>query len=883
MATPATLNTWLDQLSSSILNQHPATAQKRNKLQVAFRRRVNRHSYGRTNQFEVSEKLDGLEEKFQILTLDNLSDALHQRRSELKDYEHHWLPDALDLLLHLSGDPARISRVIKLYHVSPKIGSSPPLKWKDILADDPIDRNDLLWRVPDFKDHSDSGYDDEDEFSNTPSSPPSARKSRTQIRSPQLTQPDKLVYDIDVQEDAVDVLQEIETRNVLQSRRMTELQLVREVIFVLRGLPSTLFVQEQGVYHLNSSLSVRGIVGEVLHHIAERIFALRLCIDQISQWLTKDSECLYITTMKSAAELCVQHFSAALDRIQENLVDSKENFVVSITQVIDAVEDLSLEVQAIAHFLELVEPQDPINFLEVLYKSTSDVQLLGEPRSYQALLSILLPSLTAYLQPVWRWIESGAVEQEPGFFVKVRATKINLRNLWNEQFTAERTGSDRPLYFLLDSLDKVLSCGKTAAFIHHLELNFVSMPQARRIRLQFETSLKALASDLQIPFAAAFESLWQEHISSLLQEHTANLKFLLDTNCGFTYSFDAIDMIYLGQGGAILADVEDKIFAKIDRCTNSWNDRFLIADLLEEAFEANGSPRLADAITVRSTYTSSETMQNRRRSVHILNAVAFEYNPPWPIANIIGDDSMGAYQRVALILMQVRRAKYCLERTGYTCASTLPLSEQVGLTDQKFAQLQAFTLGNFVNTLYSHLATTIIPPLTKSMRSSMVNASTMNDMIEAHQQYITRLELSCLAAPRLKVLRQALLTLLDFCIRFSDLVSDLTAAKQDSSDHGTGSFRSARSYHRTHSTARDVATSDSDDDYDGMGNAVEDVHAFRRPVKATTSVKELRELKEQFTKQLDFFVAGLRGASRGAQHAQDLEGLADRLTWNTKL
>ena len=84
MATSSTLNQWLNELSASILKSESKSSPRAKKLQDNFRREVRRHTNSRTNQFEVIEHLDGLEEKFQVLSLDNLADALHVRRNELK-------------------------------------------------------------------------------------------------------------------------------------------------------------------------------------------------------------------------------------------------------------------------------------------------------------------------------------------------------------------------------------------------------------------------------------------------------------------------------------------------------------------------------------------------------------------------------------------------------------------------------------------------------------------------------------------------------------------------------------------------------------------------------------------------------------------------------
>lgn len=880
MATPATLNTWLDELSSSILNQKFAPKQNRKKLQDTFRRRVKRHSYGRTNQFEVVGKLDGLEEKFQILTLDNLSDALQQRRIDLKEYEHHWLPDVLDLFLHLSGDPARNSRLLELYRVPPRIGTPPPLRWKDILADDPIDRKDPLWRVPDFRDQSDSGNDDGDSFSSAPSSPLSARKTAEQKHNLGVSRADDILYGAHDGGDVTRTLHELGSWRTTQSTQVTEMQLIREVIFTLRGLPSILFVHEKSNYHFNPTFSVLGIPTAFVHSISNRVVAIRLHIDQIQQWLAEASTHTYIAAMKNATESIFAQFSTMLDKLQEGLINPKEITAVSSISIIDAAEDLSLELIEIARFLATTEGRDSINCLEALYSCVSNSQLFGEPRTYRVLRSILMPSLVTYLQPVWKWIEYGEVNHEEDFFVEAHAARLDLRKIWHEQFTARHSGSARSPAFLNDSLDKVLSCGKTAAFVRHLQMNSPTTPKSGSNQLQFEASLESLASDHYIPFTATFESLWHEHISIVLQQHTVSLKSLLATSCGFIQTFDAIGQIYLGRGSTVLDDIEKKIFNRIDKCIDSWNDRFLIADMLEEAFGVHEPQYLADAVTIHSVYTSSRAMQSTRRSVQILSALTFDYNLSWPVANIIDNASMISYRRIALVLMQIRRAKYCLERTGYLRTLTVSVDEQVSLADQKFAQLLAFMLLNFINTIYDYLATTMISPLTKAMRDNMANASTMDDMIETHQQYINRLESSCLAAPRLKVMRQALITLLDFCIHFSDLVSDSTSTRQNAYDQEAGSFRSAQSRRRTPRLTAPLADSESDDDGE-LGNAGEGYSSFIVLNNDTTIVKELRKLRGQFKRQLDFFIAGLRGAGRERQHVEDLEGLADRLAWHS--
>ena len=88
------MNEWSEQLARSLLpGQVPSSKLRRHVGH--FKRSLKHHNYVTTNQFEIEERLDGLEEKFQVLNQAELSDALHQRRSELLQHQHRWVPDAL--------------------------------------------------------------------------------------------------------------------------------------------------------------------------------------------------------------------------------------------------------------------------------------------------------------------------------------------------------------------------------------------------------------------------------------------------------------------------------------------------------------------------------------------------------------------------------------------------------------------------------------------------------------------------------------------------------------------------------------------------------------------------------------------------------------------
>lgn len=865
----------LDELSSSILRQ-ASTSKTYNerRLQDTFRRRVKRHNYGRTNQFEVMERLDGLEEKFQILTLDNLSDALHQRRLELREYEHQWLPDILDLMLHLANDPTRNENLLRMYRIPPRLGTPPPLRWKDILADDPIDRNDRLWRVPSFRDTDDSGYDDYydgDETSLTTSADVSPSKKRG---GQPLDDPETAVQAILHSPTPLDIDSLIRDMHLLHStNQISETVFIREVLFVLRGLPSRILRKETSSYKLTSDLVVSGISPSIVKQATMQLSRTRHQVDLVQSWIVKRQEFAYIEAMKDAVESILNSYYSKIDVMQQELLTPGRSTTASVIRTLYEVSNTSMAIATITEFLEQADQKEAISCLENLFSYAQAMQACNDLSAYRTLLAILVPSLNTYLKPCWKWLNKGELADTSNFFfIKSNTNAIRNSRLWHDRYSLIKEGPMRPPRFMSGVVSQIMSCGKTAVFIRQLSSVPHCTTKDANTDLLTQHVIQSARSDSNLSFAEAFQSACFGDVNSLLESHTRKLKSLLDARCGVHHTLDAINQIYLGNNAIMLGDVEPKIFDRIDRCIEGWNDRFEIRDMLEAAFATANSTYTLDAVSIRSTFTSSRTMQSRRRSVKILNALSLHYRLSWPLANIIDEQSLLVYRRVALTLMQIRRARYSLLHNGYLSVMSLPIESESSPRDQSFAQILAFTLLGFINNLYDCLTVSIMRPLAQHMCREMQEALTLDDMISAHKDYIHRLECACLVSTNLKMLRQTLVTILDLCIRFSDLVSNSAKSNNDGSDVEVGSFTSAFSRHRA--GRGDGTESEDESDTGGVGDGYS---SFIVLDEHTSVIKEMRKLKSQYHRHLKFFIAGLQGVGKAGSNVQDLNTLADRL------
>ena len=446
--------------------------------------------------------------------------------------------------------------------------------------------------------------------------------------------------------------------------------------------------------------------------------------------------------------------------------------------------------------------------------------------------------------------------------------------------------------FLTNFTKQIFTIGKTAAFLGHLGQtppteysDLVGLSSAI-------TETAQLLSTTTLPFSATLETVLERHLTILLSSSTLTLKSVLDSSCGLSALLTAFDYLYLAADSVILSTFETRQFSAIDRCSETWNDRFLLTDMLAEAYASIPAIN-PDSLTVHSSYTSSRTMESRRRSVKILSALSVTYHVPWPIANIIPPSSMTAYQRIALLLSQLRRAKHSLEQRAYFAVKHT--TNSFNSSDQKTAQTLFSTLHLFVNTLYSHLTTCIIQPLTQSMRSQLSGTGTIDEMIACHKTYIDSLEHACLASGRIKPLQDAVISVLDLCIRFADLVTSSSTLAglgggrrkrkgSGSEDFEASSFISARSQRRRRRAAtEDDSDSEDDDDeeedFGGHGKGGRDGYSTFMLDEDTSLGQAILKLREAFQRHLSFLNAGLRGVARSSRGevGEGFEMLADLL------
>ena len=246
MAYDATNSFLLDRLIPSLIedaSEVDIERWKRSTLRIL----ANSQYSTRVNQFDITARLEGLEEKWMIYNQDSLVEALHVRRVELSATSNRWIPEMLSLLLQLSDRRAQHPNHADLALLKPELAA-------DIVAEDPLDDQDGIWENVDF------GADDSDDDEPTESvhSGHSVLTSESSVAGQAVEACDETfiepapklslraiqnaqLWRLQGHDKSGLICEEDEDHRPREN--LTELQAGREVIFALLGLPTSIFRQ----------------------------------------------------------------------------------------------------------------------------------------------------------------------------------------------------------------------------------------------------------------------------------------------------------------------------------------------------------------------------------------------------------------------------------------------------------------------------------------------------------------------------------------------------------------------------------------------------------------------------------------------------------------
>ena len=795
-------------------------------------------------------RIAGLEEKFRILNNGELADALSDRVEKLSKWKKKFQLEILTLLLDLSESPATRTRVedLELLKQPPPV---PPLTWSQVLADDPLDFSNNIWKTIDYAE--DSSEVDEAVTPDRTVLFPAEQVSVYQHTPVPAEFPKELSVPIEsvvVQETIESQFWKVKNGSTgipTEKLLLTETQLIRELLFMLMQLPTTIFQKsDHGQLRVVGACCIQGISTEALDSIITSFIFIGQELAKVHEWVCRAEVVHMIQTIQAVLRDKLQIAAALLTEIETRLLHPELQASVSLLSVLFELQVATGPLLSINNLIlvqQTTQTKKPFALLESIYDGICLAESIGDENVYKLFEELFFLGLNTYLKPVFEWIEFGRLELDDEVFFVMKNEDVSSKELlWSKQYML-RSNLDGVLHaphFLYQKASKILTSGKSISFMRSLGLETPEIDQGSSsiASVDFEWVCRLDHADVMQPFSERFGAAMDTWINSQHQLSSINLRKVMTFQFGLWRVLGALEYIYLSRNGAIASHVASGIFSRIDRGKTVWNDQFVLTEMFREAYVSVDCVSTAQ-IFVRSKRDKGLELPGRRRTMGSLACLMVSYKLPWAIANIIRPSTEDIYQRVFVLLVQVLRAKKMLSRK---VIASLYVGNDHKSTTAIILSLRHRLLW-FTNTLHAYLTITVLSQARLEFRSKMEKSVDLDEMIAAHDAHTSRLENQCLLSKKLASTHQAVVSVLDLVVLFSDLRISLEQELLTTID-------STRRYHRETTKA----SSDTEDD-DASTKWVGTTYDGQQLAK-------LRKLSSTLSRLLGFVLSGLREANR---------------------
>jgi gamma-tubulin complex component 5 len=586
------------------------------------------NQFARVNQFEVDATLHGLVEKFQVLNRDDLARGLNNSLKQLSRISSKWTPEVLALLLHLSDQPYKKTGAYTP-QTRPRTPTELPLTWHQILAEDPVSDEDL-WLEETY---SPISSDSEDEVSSVPdlqASTPESRHSR-------YNSLDIGTFVVPPSKDILKDLTEAQFWNQTlspgqdslpnnqHSIAVSDLHAIRDAILMLRGLPTSLFCNDQnGIVRLNAQYSLIDVTHSLFASSMQQLATIGTKLSFIRSWTDNVQRDRSMQRFQFVIHSRLKELGNSLNELESSYANPTSQRVVSLAQI---AETLGRFVRPVLQ-LEIViteltrDTANPFIHLEMLYDLTCMHQAAGDDELYEYTARIFFDALAIYLRTIQQWIQHGELSSDDGsFFIVMNNDYPDDASTWHDQFALRKTSDDKIFApkFCHPSAVRILNAGKSIIFLRKLG---VKSPELENdcSDLTFESLEGHDIHNNLAPFASLFDQAFSEWINKRYSPASSILKEQLMKIYGLERSLFALREIYLSNNGSTFQAFADPIFEAIDRRASSWNDRFLLSERLQELHRDSRCVEI-NRLSVRSTSSKAST-----KSVKALSTIVAVYN-----------------------------------------------------------------------------------------------------------------------------------------------------------------------------------------------------------------------------------------------------------------
>ncbi|VUC22585.1 unnamed protein product [Clonostachys rosea] len=740
-------------------------------------RKLKSHPFLRTNQFEVANTLDGLEERFRVNNRDDLADNLHERLEKLQEVSTKWHPEILFLLLELSDQPTFNTELadLELLRESEE-DLDPALLWETIAKEDGWDQDAELWKSIKYSDSS----DDDMSYANTADGSDSISETDpSDAEGPLRTTENKIVHPED--ESLFNSVRESQSWRTakpatdasgrIRKVGVSEAHVLREVLFMLQGLETTLF--DRNIVPV-PSFQISHIVWDTHRALINTFAEFGRRLAPLRIFMKKSQDLAHIQAFQDSIGSHLLDFDQKLSEIHSRLACPQKDEVVSLMALKTELTPWLRPLHALADVVTgMNDTSDSGAFrhLELLYQGATLAQSSEDTLIYVSLARVFAECFNVYLRPIRLWMDEGKLQTGASFFIYETSAELTLSRIWSDRFKF-RTGVDGGLYapgFLRPAASKIMNAGKNTVVLKRLEYqSILHHVEEEEPPLDYDSICPAGFEFVPFPdlFAAAFER-W---VQSKYRSTSTTLKTALFEQCALFSNLDSLERLYFMSDGSASTIFHEAIFAKIDSLDPSWRSRYFLTAIAQEAFGALlDADRLIVSVDKAGIDESPTSARDSVRSV--LPHVRVNYRLTWPVQMILSSTSMENYQKIFSLLLQFKRAAYELHK---------PKILDHYWTDHEDWEARALYYSCrtrilwFCNTMQNYISTLVVTPHLLEMRQKLREAQDVDALIIVHDTFLKNIVDGVCLGARLELIRECMSDIMDLAIKLEQLYAGNT-------------------------------------------------------------------------------------------------------------
>jgi hypothetical protein len=308
--------------------------------------------------------------------------------------------------------------------------------------------------------------------------------------------------------------------------------------------------------------------------------------------------------------------------------------------------------------------------------------------------------------------------------------------------------------------------------------------------LDFSSMRRQLEDCPLMPFADLFNGTLQDWVKSISTDVTPNLKASLLRVHGLLDFLAAIDSIYFSANGALFQSLTDILFDRIRRAPSSWDNNFLLTELVKETLGDNPS------VDTESLLVTTDLSSKPSNTIQALQTINITYHITWPLQNITREATPQSHTKAFSLLLQVSYAYHTLQSRAFDLRALHSASVQ-SIHNLAFHIRQTCVV--LTATLRTHI-TTVACVLQSDLRAKMLQASNIDAMVGVYAAHKKRLETALLLSANLSPIREAMVSGLVLCEQFEPMWKAVMTEELDSNSRLRANRTLRRLQKELHST-----------------------------------------------------------------------------------